>query len=331
MAVSMPMSSLIVRALGVIMFITYVWLVALAFRTRVWWGVGVLVLSPIAAIIYGVKYWRTAKLPFVMFTATFVIGVGMGMYSGWHDATARSLAIQQVSQQAPNQKEAVTKFLEQRVASEQLMANAHSGREMHLEAAAVTMDVLNATKADFPEDQWEIARSNYTKLLGRSDLTRLDKQNYQTTLELVERLQQNMTRSTALKANPISSPRAIIESKQTTISSGRPMPVSLNTPKPVDAAATTPTPSPAPRAPEPKPSQSEPPPAAGPSTHIAVSQASRYLGSDVIVVGNDGVEQRGRLVSAANNMLQVEKRYNIGTFSVFYKTSEIKSLALSQH
>jgi len=329
MANSMLMSPLIVRALGVITLIAYVWLVALAFRTRVWWGVAVLLLSPIAAIIYGVKYRETAKLPLVIYTAMFVIGIGFGIYAALHNASARSLAFQQVSQQTPIQKEAVTKYLEQRVATEQLLATGNESRELHREAATIIMAVLNATNADFPEDQWDVAKSNFTKFLGRSDLTRLQKQDYLTTLDLVERLQQHMARQTAVKTDSISTPHAIIETTQTTTSPGNAMPVSLTTPKPVDAAAATPTPSPVPQSPEPKSPRPEPSPASRP-TRIAVSQAGRYIGADVILVGNDGIEQRGRLVSAAHNRLQVEKRYTAGTFSISYKTSEIKSLSLDQ-
>jgi hypothetical protein len=329
MADSMQTVIMMLRALGVIYFIAYVWIVALAFRTRVGWGMAVLVLSPIAATIYGVKYWRTAKVPFVMSTAAFVIAIGIGISTGWHVATARALAIQQVSQHSPTQKEAVTKYLEQQVATEQLLANGNSGRELHREAAAVTLAVLNATKADFPEDQWENARSNYTKFLSRSDLTRLDKQNYQSTLELVEGLQQNLARSPALKTASNSSPRAIIESKQTATSSSRAVPVSLDTPKPVDSAAAMPVPSPVPQTPEPASPQPVPSPSSRPA-RIAVSQAGRFIGSNVILVPNNGIEQRGRLVSAANNRLQIEERFTTGTMSISYNSSEIKSLTLAQ-
>jgi len=327
--VSMQTLSQTVLALGVMTTVGFVWLVVLAFRTRVWWGLGVLVLSPLAAMIYGVKYWGKAKIPFLIFTATLLIGIWMMVNVIRNIEAARSYAMQQVEQQAPTQQEAVTEFLERRLALEQLKTSANSGREKDREAAAVTMAVLQVTKAGFPEKRWEIARTNFAKFLGRSDLTRLERRDHQQTLELVEKLRQNITRGTAQQVEPDASPHARIASTQTDVSSNMAKPVSLDTPKPVDATATTPPPLPQSQTPELTPSQTEPPPAAFPA-RIAVSQAGHYLGADVTLVEKDGEEQHGRLISVSHVMLQLQKRYPGGTITASYNISEIKSLALVQ-
>jgi hypothetical protein len=313
--------------LAVILLVTKVLLLVRAFRIRIWWGLCVLFL-PFGTVIFSVKHWEKVKIPFMIYCTSFVIVFVIGFQTGFKAArnveAARSNAAQQVAQQTPYQQQAVIEFLEEeRRMHEQLTGASAKDRE----AATVIKAVLNATKADFSEDQWGVAKLNYTRFLERSDLTQMEKQDYRSTLELVERLQQHMARSTGLQPESISAPHAIIESGQTTTSSGSALPVSLNTPKPVETTAPTPPPSPVPQTLKPKSPRPDPSPAGRP-TRIAVSQAGRYIGADVILVGNDGVELRGRLVSAAHSRLQIEERYTIGTMSVSYKTSEIKSLSL---
>jgi len=315
--------------LAVILLVTKVLLIVRAFGIRIWWGLCVLFL-PFGTVIFSVKHWEKVKIPFMIYCTSFVIVFLIGIQTGFKAArnveAARSNATQQVAQHTPYQQQAVIEFLEEeRRMHEQLKGASAKDRE----AATVIMAVLNTAKADFPEDQWEVAKLNFTRFLDRSDLTRMEKQDYQSTLELVERLQQNMTRSAGLQTESISSPHAIIESRQTTTSSSSAVPVSLNTPKLVETTTTIPTPSPVPQTSYPKSAHSDPSPASRP-TRIAVSQAGRYIGADVILVGYDGVEQRGRLVSAANNRLRIEERYTMGTMSITYKTSEIKSLSLAQ-
>jgi hypothetical protein len=85
------MSILIQIALlaGLVSCISLLWLVVRAFSKRVLWGLAVLFLSPLTAVIFGVKYWRDEKHPFLVYLATFTIAVTLGSYvftvtGGWH-------------------------------------------------------------------------------------------------------------------------------------------------------------------------------------------------------------------------------------------------------
>lgn len=51
----------------------FIWLVVRAFKTRVWWGLAVLFLSPIGATIYAIKYWYEAKAPYLIYSIAFVV------------------------------------------------------------------------------------------------------------------------------------------------------------------------------------------------------------------------------------------------------------------
>jgi len=56
----MPLASLV-------SFIGFVWLVRNAFRSGTGWGLAVLFLSPISAIVYAVKFWNESKKPFLVY------------------------------------------------------------------------------------------------------------------------------------------------------------------------------------------------------------------------------------------------------------------------
>jgi hypothetical protein len=68
--------------------ISMLWLVGHAFRKHAAWGVAVLVLSPVTAVIFGIRYWRDEKAPFLLYVATFTIAATLGLYvftvkGGW--------------------------------------------------------------------------------------------------------------------------------------------------------------------------------------------------------------------------------------------------------
>lgn len=64
----MPLASLV-------SFIGYVWLVRNAFKSSSGWGIAVLVLSPISAVVYAIKFWEDAKKPFLVYSGGTVGGV----------------------------------------------------------------------------------------------------------------------------------------------------------------------------------------------------------------------------------------------------------------
>ena len=50
--------------------VSYIWLVVVAFKKSVGWGFGVMLLSPITAIIFAIKNWRKSKKPFLIYITT---------------------------------------------------------------------------------------------------------------------------------------------------------------------------------------------------------------------------------------------------------------------
>ena len=63
------------------------------------WGLVVLFLSPLAAVFFGIRYWRDEKGPFLVYLTTFSIAMTLGLYvftvqGGW-DAVHTALYNQQ--------------------------------------------------------------------------------------------------------------------------------------------------------------------------------------------------------------------------------------------
>ena len=84
---------------GLIAGISLIWLVGRAFSKHAAWGLGVLFLSPFAAVMFGIRYWRDEKKPFLVYVATFTVAVSLGLYiftakGGW-DVVRTALRNQQ--------------------------------------------------------------------------------------------------------------------------------------------------------------------------------------------------------------------------------------------
>ena len=84
---------------GLIAGISLLWLVGRAFSKHTVWGLAVLFLSPVTAVIFGIRYWRNEKGPFLVYLATFTLAVTLGLYvftvkGGW-DAVRTALHTQQ--------------------------------------------------------------------------------------------------------------------------------------------------------------------------------------------------------------------------------------------
>jgi len=73
---------------GLIAVFSLIWLAARAFGKHMVWGLVVLFLSPVAAVFFGIRYWRDEKGPFLVYLTTFSIAMTLGLYvftvqGGW--------------------------------------------------------------------------------------------------------------------------------------------------------------------------------------------------------------------------------------------------------
>jgi len=68
----MLLSFVLLPLLGLISFVGFVWLVVVAFRHSALWGILVLLLSPITAIVFAIKNWEDSKRPFLVYAGSSV-------------------------------------------------------------------------------------------------------------------------------------------------------------------------------------------------------------------------------------------------------------------
>ena len=61
---------------SIVSLVGFVWLCVLAFKEHVGWGLAVLFLSPVAAVVFAIKHWQESKKPFLIYagsTAAFFV------------------------------------------------------------------------------------------------------------------------------------------------------------------------------------------------------------------------------------------------------------------
>lgn len=76
---------LLVQITGFIALLTFIWLVSRAFSKKNGWGIAVLLFSPISAILFGIKYWRADKIPFLAYITSSVTAIALclTLFSSW--------------------------------------------------------------------------------------------------------------------------------------------------------------------------------------------------------------------------------------------------------
>jgi len=100
------MNTLYLAALlaGLTTVVTLLWLVARAFKKHVGWGIAVLLLSPFAATVFGITYWKDAKQPFLAYISTLLAAIALGLYAfatwGGGDLVQASRQLEQIIRDA---------------------------------------------------------------------------------------------------------------------------------------------------------------------------------------------------------------------------------------
>jgi hypothetical protein len=59
---------------GLIAFVGGIWLIVVAFKKSVWWGLGSLIV-PFVGLIFAILNWQVAKTPFLVYLAGIVLCV----------------------------------------------------------------------------------------------------------------------------------------------------------------------------------------------------------------------------------------------------------------
>lgn len=95
----MQMLMMLAPIIGLVGFVAYIWLVVVAFKESAGWGLLVLFLSPITAIVFAIKFWQESKRPFLVYMGSGVasLGILVAMFSAMGGFAMMSMA-QQMNQ-----------------------------------------------------------------------------------------------------------------------------------------------------------------------------------------------------------------------------------------
>ena len=92
----MTVLPLITQIAAILSVAALIWLTVRAFRKNLVWGLAVLLLSPLSATIFGVRYWDKEKPAFLTYLATFMTATALALYlfttwGGWELIKATSI------------------------------------------------------------------------------------------------------------------------------------------------------------------------------------------------------------------------------------------------
>jgi signal transduction histidine kinase len=76
---------LLIQLSAIMTFLALIWLSVHAFRKQAGWGFLVLLLSPVGASIFGIRYWADEKKAFLAYLGSFTLCLSLGIYlfSSW--------------------------------------------------------------------------------------------------------------------------------------------------------------------------------------------------------------------------------------------------------
>lgn len=294
--------SAVAQILGLISLIIFIWLVVLAFKKRVWWGLGVLLLSPITATIFALKYWDEVKRPFLIYATTFFASFAIGLYvftswGGWNFVTTVVMTISRsASEQRPITDE---EDLEVRRSLLAFLENAAESEEDRQTIVAMNQ-LLERGGSGFTEDEQLDILYDFVNLMEEYGFA-VDAEEWQRAGQVRTAIthrewekNQHRTEKGVMAGIPETAPG--LDHSQEEMDSGT-------------------------RRGDPTLKSQGPQ-----SKVITFAQARNYIGARVILTGRNGLEQEGTLINVSGNMLRFETYMSGGRMSFEFKREQIESL-----
>jgi hypothetical protein len=282
--------------LGLVSFVVFIWLVVLAFKRSVGWGLSVLFLSPIAAAFFARKYWDEVKLSFGVYASTLLVSTAIVLYlftawGGWNFVTTVVTTISRsAAQQRPITEE---EDLEVKHSLLVLLENATESEENRQTIAA--MKHLLEGKGGFTNvEQIEIVY-DFSSLM----------EEYGFDVDPKEWLHAGQIRKTP----PATERRDVRDDVLANIQEEA---ADFENRQEMDSGKTLGAPNPRSGSPQ--------------SQVISFAEAKSYIGAHVILTGRNGLEQEGTLVDVSGNMLRFETYMSGGRMSFEFKKEQIESL-----
>ena len=283
----------IAQILFLVSLIGYVWLVILAFKRSVGWGFGVLLLSPISAAIFGLKYWYIAKKPFLVYMGSFVAAVGLSfsVFASWGGMEMMGAAKQIAMGISKGElsKEDAMKFMNSGL---DVMENASSDPKEKKKAVLMRRIMMAMQSKGAEEDRIKLDIA-FQDLLADETLTVKERREL---YQLREKMNLGPLKS---KAPAPMKPRR--DMKQNRVATRAPdresSPVEITRPKP---------------------------------NQVPLTEAKQHIGRYVILTDNRGVEHEGRLTHVSGDTHWIEKRTYGGSLKLSLQADQIRTLQVQR-
>ena len=276
-------------AFGLISLVALVWLIIRAFRKNTLWGIAVLLLSPISALFFGIKYWQEEKKPFLAYITSFATATSLALYvftawGGWEVARMALKVNSGIQAEQLSQQDAYD-FMH---ANLQFIENA-SPDEQDRRKVEVIRKFLDQHESNLSDPDREKLHADVVALMNDQDLSTAQHQ------ELENMRKQLTVRPVDNTLQETQTPAAAPENPRRTLSR-RPSKPKVNY--------------------------------RADYHEIEISEAGKYVGKSFKVTRRNSKERECRLIGTSPGKLRFEQRGRGGTFTFEYRHRDIEKLKL---
>jgi hypothetical protein len=281
---------LILLASGVISLVTLFWLGVNAARKSTLWGMLVLLLSPVSAVIYGIKYWQDSRLPFLAYSLSLVSAITLGAYllhaSGTWQVMQTSMHMHQAVLSKDLSGRDALSFTSVRL-RDFTQVTPHNRQQRRLQ---LMHDFVDRYESSFTEADREEINLTISRLMYGTTVTGEQKQQL---LELQQRVasKQVLANTESNDAVAEETPKQGIFEKKSR----------RQTAKPNHRLEFLP---------------------------ITAREARDYVGKMFMVTRKDGIERQYKLIGTSPGALRFERRIPGGTYSFDYRHQDIEQLRI---
>jgi hypothetical protein len=280
---------IILIALGVISLVTLFWLGVNAARKHTAWGMLVLLFSPLSALVYGIRHWRDARVPFIAYSLSLVCAVTLTTYllhtSGTWQVMLASLHMHQaVQSQDLSGRDALVFTPVSLTTFTRVSPYQREQRRLQL-----MQDFVEQYEAAFTEADREEINQTISRLMYGSAVTGEQKQQLLALQERVARGPEPEVTDTEPAAETHSGRDLLVRES------------SRRTAEPHYRLEFLP---------------------------ITAREARDYVGKMFMVTRKDGEEKKYKLIGTSPGGLRFERRIPGGTYSFEYKHQDIEQLRI---
>lgn len=327
----MILSLIVMWVLGLVSLAGYLWLLVLAFKKSIAWGLAVFFI-PFVSLYFSIKFWAETKKPFLIHSGASVGLIVVGVISvffaaaGGQPGKSNVQLSQPVMQQASKEPQSILSQ-EQQMAlvimekTIEVMEKLPSS-EKQQEILKVMRKFIRFQKTDFSAEEVHVYRAEVEAVLNRTDLNKNQRANIEKMLADVRKKEGPLVADLSPSIRPESETEVVMPGASHLTEA---TPASLR-----DLAIAKKRHAAAPASPEQRQRSDlniERKEATSPRyQRTSFAQAKNHIGSSVRFTDLRGGEKDCILVKVAEKSLHCRKQFPSGSFSFSYREKEIKSL-----